>query len=301
MIHSLLCDESNDKGDSVKLLTVLIRAYESNNSMIRTRHLETVGITDLTANSIFDFIEEVILKYGLDFSNMISFASDTCNVMKGSRKGVISKLRAKQPKIINIHCICHLVSSVKSAVKTLPLKVDELLVDIFYHFHHSVKRVLSLHDYADFCDVEFKSILKHCETRWLSLTRALKRTLDMWEPLLSYFNSNSDVENPGKVKTIASLLNDPLTKLWIQFLLNTLVIFDKYNTFFQTSCTSTIHKLHLESEILLKKVLSFFIKPQVIRENALDLTLVQYSDSSNHLPDEEIFIGNSLSNPPGRK
>ena len=76
----------------------------------------------------------------------------------------------------------------------------------------------------------------------------------MWDPLVSYFTSHIDVEKPGKVKTISSLLNDPETRLWLGFLSNVMEVFDKFNTFFQTSLTSTIHKLHGESERLLKKV-----------------------------------------------
>ena len=291
--YSLLCDESNDRGDSVKLLTVLVRAYESSNGVIRTRHLETVAIADLSSSGIFDSIEEVLRKYGLEFSNMISFASDTCNVMKGARKGVIARLRQKQAKIIDIHCICHIINLVvKSAVKTLPLKIDEFLVDVFYHFHHSTKRVSALHEYADFCDIEFKTILKHCETRWLSLTQALKRTLDMWEPLVSYFNSHPDCDKLGKVRAIAEIINNPLTKVWIQFLTNVLVIFDKYNTLFQTTKTSTVHKIHAESERLLKTVLSFFVKPEVIRQTR-DLASIKYLDSSVHLPDSDIYVGDA--------
>ena len=92
----------------------------------------------------------------------MSFTSDTCNVMKGFRKGVIAKLRALQPKVIDIHCICHLVNlCVKAAIKALPIKVDDLLVDIYYHFRNSVKRVSSLQDYANFCSVEYKAVLSH--------------------------------------------------------------------------------------------------------------------------------------------
>ena len=77
-------------------------------------------------------------------------------------------------KIVDIHCICHLMSlCVKTAVKAIPLKVDVLLVDIFYHFRSSVKRMSSLQDYTEFCSVEFKSVLSHCETCWLSLRRAI--------------------------------------------------------------------------------------------------------------------------------
>ena len=101
-------------------------------------------------------------------------------MMKDVRGGVIAKLRQKQPKIIDIHCICHIV--VKLAVQTLPLKIDEFLVDVI--IYNSTKCVSTLQEYADFCNVEFK----HCETLRLSVTRALERTLDMWDPLVSYFS-----------------------------------------------------------------------------------------------------------------
>ena len=71
--------------------------------------------------------------------------------MKGSRNGVIAKLCAKQLKVVDIHCNCHVLNlCVKSAVKLLPFKLDELMINIFYHFHHSVKRVTSLQEYAMF-------------------------------------------------------------------------------------------------------------------------------------------------------
>ena len=128
---SLLCDESNERGDSVKLLTILIRFYENERSTIATRHLETVGITGSTAADIYQSIKDVLVKYGLNFSNVTVFASDTCHVMKGVRKGVIAKICEDQPKVLDIHCICHVVSlCVKSAMKVLPLKIDEILVDI---------------------------------------------------------------------------------------------------------------------------------------------------------------------------
>lgn len=157
-------------------------------------------------------------EYGLSFSNIISFASDTCNVMKGVRNGVIAKIRQLQPSVIDIHCICHLVNlCVKAAVKVLPLKVDDILIEVYYHFHHSVKSIATLKEYAEFCAVEYRSILKHCETRWLSLTRSIKRTLDMWEPLVSYFTSHSDVDKQGRVKSVYKNLTDPFTKAWMLF------------------------------------------------------------------------------------
>ena len=58
--HNLLCDESNDKGDQVKLLTILLRifAFEPLNSIVVTRHLDT--IVDLFAEGIFNSPEQVV-------------------------------------------------------------------------------------------------------------------------------------------------------------------------------------------------------------------------------------------------
>ena len=291
---NLLCDESNERGDQVKLLTILVRLYDPAGGMVVTRHIDTVGITDLSAEGIFTALKTALEARQLPFSNLMSFTSDTCNVMKGKKNGVIAKLRTLQPRIIDIDCVCHLVSlCVKTATKQLPLKVDELLVDIYYHFRYSVKRITSLQEYADFCTIEYKSILKHCETRWLSLRKSIQRTIHMWDPLCSYFQSHCHVEKPGKVRTINGILQQPQTKLWLCFLSNTLAVFDKFNVFFQTSSTATIHKLHGESERLLRTVLSFFIKPCVILQNSCDLTAVDYADESNQLSEEEIYIGDN--------
>ena len=202
--------------------------------------------------------------------------------MKGQKNGVIAILRTLQPKIIDIYCICHLVNlCVKTATKQLPLKVDEVLVDIYYYFRYSVKRIASLQEYADLYRIEYKSILKHCETRWLSLRKSIQRAIRMWDPLCSYFQSHCDVEKPGKVREINGILQQPQTQLWLCFLSNKLAVFDKFNIYFQTSSTSTIHKLHGESEKLLRTVLSFFIKPCAILQNSSDLTAVDYADESN--------------------
>ena len=82
--------------------------------------------------------------------------------MKGERGGVIAKLCSVKPKLIDVHCTCHLVSlCVKSAIKGLPIKINDLLVDIYYHFQNSVNRIVSLQEFAEFCCVEFKCVLKH--------------------------------------------------------------------------------------------------------------------------------------------
>ena len=157
------------------------------------------------------------------------------------------------------------------------------MVDVFYYFRNSVKRVTALQEYATFCDSEYKTVLKHTETRWLSLHRAVVRMLDIWDCLCSYFRSHAEVDKPGKVKSICQILNHPLSKPWLCFLRNILPIFDKFSIYFQTSSAATIHKVHDETVRLLQMVLSFFISPEVLRVCGEDLSTVDYMDTISQI------------------
>ena len=41
-------------------------------------------------------------------------------------------------------------------------------------------------------------------------------------------------------------------------------------------------------------MLSFYIDPTVIRQNSSDLTKINHTDSSNHVPEDKIYIGDDL-------
>ena len=67
--------------------------------------------------------------------------SDTTNVMKGVRSGVQKMIKTECPKVYDVGCIYHLADlTIKAGMKTLPVDIDQLFVDIFYFFFHSSKR-----------------------------------------------------------------------------------------------------------------------------------------------------------------
>ena len=73
-------------------------------------------------------------------------------------------------------CLCHLAAlCAAAALKKLPVSIDELLIDIYYHFKHSSKRYSEFSAIREeFSDIAPFRILKHCKTRWLSLERCVK-------------------------------------------------------------------------------------------------------------------------------
>ena len=96
--------------------------------------------------------------------------------MKGRHNSVLSRIRNVQPEALDVDCICHLANlCCVCAVKQLPMPVEELLIDVYFHFNHSAKR-----KEKEFCDVSPLKILKHASTRWLNLEKCGNRFLQQW-------------------------------------------------------------------------------------------------------------------------
>ena len=139
-----------------------------------------------------------------------------------SKTSIIQSLyltRSPYPNVFSIGCIFHLASLyVKDGVKALQFKVYDLLVDSFYFFHHSSKRIQEFKAFQEFTEVDEDRILKHCPARWLSLEKVVNRTLSHLPALKSYFESHKDVEKIGKVKSIHDRLHDSTTSVIFNFL-----------------------------------------------------------------------------------
>ena len=94
-----------------------------------------------TEQALFDAIESEFDSHSIPWSNVVGFASDTASVMVGAHNSVLSRLREKQPRVFTLGCLCHLAALCSVAgLKKLSVSIDDLLIDIFYHFKHSAKK-----------------------------------------------------------------------------------------------------------------------------------------------------------------
>ena len=90
-----------------------------------------------------------LVSCGLQYQHLICFKSDTCNPMKGQRNGVVRHLRDHQPDVLENLAL-------KAAMKSLPINVDSLLVDINTHFKRECKWKDQLKEFCDFVNVMYK-------------------------------------------------------------------------------------------------------------------------------------------------
>ena len=151
---------------------------------------------------------------------MIGYASDTASVMVGVRNSVLSIIKLKQPNVFSLGCMCHLAALCAVAgLKKLPVSLDDLLIDIAYHFKYSAKRWTEYQEIrSEFSEIQPLRILKHCTTRWLSLERCVKRVIDQWPALHAYFDREVDIQPANeRVQRISKHLKNPLVKLLCHF------------------------------------------------------------------------------------
>ena len=214
--------------------------------------------------------------------------------MVGVRNSILSRIKQKQLNVFSLGCMCHLAAlCAVAALKKLPVSVDDLLIDISYHFKYSAKR---WSEYAqireEFSEMKPLKILKHCTTRWLSLERCIRRIIDEWPAHHAYFDREVDIE-PGneRVQRIAQQLKKPMVKLVCHFVSFALKPLNKFNIAFQTH-TSRIGSLQSDVRTLLREYLSNFIKPEVLLGTD-DVTNIDYLNQNNQVSNDELGIGTS--------
>jgi hypothetical protein len=78
-------------------------------------------------------------------------------------------------------------NAVQTAAGRLSMGIESFVGQIYQHFHIYTVRVQTLKNFCDFIDVEYKNILGHTITRWLSLMTVVKRIVVVYPALASYF------------------------------------------------------------------------------------------------------------------
>ncbi|GFT64730.1 dimer_Tnp_hAT domain-containing protein [Trichonephila clavipes] len=178
---SVATDASN-KGNR-KIFPVAIQ-YFSPKSGICHEILDFYEDSFEDSTSIKERLCEVMDKSRLPWSRVTAYGADNAFVNFGVNNSVFQKLKSEENNdIIAAHCNDHI-------------------------FHNCAKTALKkredLKECFDFFESEYKEVIRHVPTRWLSLFKALDRMLSSWGPLKSCLNPEC-----GRLTTL-----DQLLELW---------------------------------------------------------------------------------------
>ncbi len=291
---SLLVDGSNDTGVE-KLNPLTVKIFDITRREVVSHLLDmctTSGRDCGTSMTIFSKIDSVLEKYSIPWGNCVGFGVDNTSVNIGLRHSIMTHVQQKNAECYFMGCPCHLVHNIaghasEALHKVAGFDVEDLCVDVFYWFDKSTKRKGILREFCNFCDSDYREVVRYVNVRWLSLEKAVYRILQLYSSLQSYFKS--EAESQARFKRLATAFEDPMTEVYLLFYQSVLPTFTRMNLLLQRE-DPNIHLVADSIRVFMRKLLSKFVTIQAIKAED-DVTLVDFQNSANQLDDSAITIG----------
>ncbi|GFS59064.1 uncharacterized protein TNCV_69591 [Trichonephila clavipes] len=141
------------------------------------------------STSIKERLCEAMDKSRLPWSRVTAYGADNASVNFGVNNSVFQKLKSEENNdIIAAHCTDHIFHNcANNSLKVMPVDVENIVMKVFAKFSSSSKKREDLKECFDFFESEYREVIRHVPTRWLSLFKALDRMLSSWGPLKRYF------------------------------------------------------------------------------------------------------------------
>ena len=174
---------------------IFIRYVENANVQIRFLAVKDLmeDAASPNAKTITENIKEELAKDDLDVQKFLCLASDGASVMVGKNNGVAALLKRENPRLVNVHCICHrlaLACGDSNNEVEYMLTIERLLVQLYKWLENScvkmaayLKMQLRLRDMQLPTDESKRHKIGHklqraCRKRWLSTDKAV---LGVWQ------------------------------------------------------------------------------------------------------------------------
>ena len=203
-------------------------------------------------------------------------------------------------------CPCHIAHNTANKATNSFVKVannfdvEQLLVDIYFHFDYSSKRKNLLTEFCEFCDQQYCKIIKFHSILWLGMSTCIERVLKLFPSLKSYFLSlspdmNNGLEFETRNNRLINSFKYPLLEHFLSFLHASLQPLITLNLLLQRM-DPLIHILHDALFSCTSLLLSRFASPQLVGqyrrgELSKENVKAKVMDLDKVLPTSKIFVG----------
>lgn len=217
---SLIVDTSNHK--NIKMLPIVMRCFDPLNGIIN-KLLCIEILKDEKSTTLSQTVLKVMDEKSLR-EKLVGITADNTNVNFGgvNRRGTENLFRKLQNElkreIIGCGCLAHIAhNSISAGCEVIPIELDAIAVKIYKHFCIHTIRNERFKTFCDEMENSYKPLKNHLSIRFLSLEPALKRILELYEPLKEYFDACLNCP-----RLIRQFFNDKTAKFWLLFVLNQL-------------------------------------------------------------------------------
>lgn len=244
---SLAIDGSSDTGTE-SMYPLVVRIYDVNRKSVFSMFWHMCLISDCTAKGIFAKVSEVFISQKVPWENVIGLSLDNAAVNMGRKNGLFRHFEKQNPSIYTFGCPCHIVHNAGSFASKVftsetGFDINDFLVDIYYYFDNSTKRQAELKEFCEFCDQDYREILKFGATRWLSKEKCVDRVLQQYQSLRSYFESQADLKSDKRLARLKDYFASLTTEIYLLFYQSVLPVLSKLNLQLQNE-EPQIHSLH---------------------------------------------------------
>lgn len=185
---------------AVKIFPIVIQYFDWKKGGVQSTLIEIKDTPDETADTIATYLIETLRKHNLS-EKCIAFTGDCNTNFRGIRRheggsNVYANLKRllQNRTMIGVGCPAHILNNcVHHGADTIDLDIENVMFKIYQYFHIYTVRTEHLKEYCEFVDIEYRKLLSHSKTRWLSLFPGIERLLQMFPAVKSFFLSQ---ENP---------------------------------------------------------------------------------------------------------
>ncbi|EDO46688.1 predicted protein [Nematostella vectensis] len=214
----------------------------------------------------------------------------------GEHNGLYRHFERKNASVYTFGCPCHIVHNTasygaKAYAEAAGFDLGDFLVDIYYYFDNSTKRQASLKDFCDFCDQDYRKILKYGATRWLSRELCVSRVLKQYPSLQSYFASQPELRSDKRLCRLREYFADPKTEIHLMFFQSILPVFSELNKQLQGE-EPQIHCLRQGLSDFLQKLLGRCMLATSYKDKDLDdRASMNFENEDLFLSPKDVMIG----------
>ena len=133
-------------------------------------------------------MEEALASNQVPWANCFGIVTDNASVNTGGYNSVKTRVLQKNSATYVMGCPCHIVHNMADKASQAfgaasGFDVEDFCIDVYCWFDKSTQWKSTLIDYYEFCDLEYRKIIKQVSTRCLSLETDLNRILHWSEQL----------------------------------------------------------------------------------------------------------------------
>nr|XP_057944009.1 uncharacterized protein LOC131138794 [Doryrhamphus excisus] len=179
------CGVSADWGDhgAGRISPVLVQYFDWKNGGMQSKLIEVSNDPS---------IRETLERSDI-LAKCVAFTGDTCNTMFRPQVEAFSihadlQSSLQNQAVMGVGCPAHVLNNcVYYGANTLDVDIESIILKIYQYFHMYSVRTEPLGQYCEFAVSEYRNLLSHSKTQWLSLFPGIEKLLHTFPALKAFF------------------------------------------------------------------------------------------------------------------